>query len=174
MALKPTSKGSLEKQLKREIGALLKAAAVARNQAVLDTLQLLAEPITEAGVVVGDVTGIGSPTWSGNYQINHRIAVNGQVEPPELDDMASPAYPLTVSPEEIVEREAPKLRKTKFIDQISIVNDDPKADILEDFGSPLVPEGGFYHRAYQFLDERLKSVLGQVVSYNPSVGDENW
>lgn len=166
--------GALEKQLKKEIGAYLKAANEQKKIAILDTLHFLGTPLTEDGTIIGDTSGLGSPTWSGNYQYNHRIMVNGDVEPAEIEESANPQYPVTLDPDELVEREAPKLKRTKFTDDISIVNDTPWSELIEDFGTKLIPEGGFYHRAGQYLDERLKSRLGQVVTVSPRSGDEDW
>lgn len=147
---------SLEIQLQGELNGFVKKLKKIRDDAILDTLFQLGAPVTAAGKVVGK--GIGSPVWTGNYNLNHRIMINGEVEGPEMIE-ANELDPVDLDPEQLVAREKPKLARAKFTDDVSIVNDVEYADQIEEKGTPLIPEGQFYAKAFQYLEARLQRDL---------------
>lgn len=174
MPVKKFNREKFEKDMRKEVGAYLRAANELKKAAILKTLYYLGTKLTEDGSIIGDTSEIGSPFWSGNFMYNHRIMVNGIVEAPEIEPLATPDYPMEISPEELVEREGVKLARTKFADNVSIVNDTPWADDIERRGTKLIPEGNFYGRAGQVLASELRAIGSSIVSVQPRDGDENW
>lgn len=164
-----------EKTLKKEINAQLNQMTQTKVAIVLDVLAKLAEPLTDSGKLTGkgkrasksnNARGgaIGSPVWTGQYDLNHQIMINGVRPSPIILSGGESKYvgnPVNLTPSELVEREKQRIpRRLKFTDVISIVNTDPKADDIETYGTPLIPEGDFYGKAFQYLEARLQRDLG--------------
>lgn len=188
MAAKFDSK-AFEKQFKEEINTQLNALTQIKVNAIFDTLAKLADPLTHGGRVTRKGKraassnnkrggGIGSPVWTGQYALNHRIAINGVAPAPIIFARSLEAQlveePVNISPDELVAREKARInfKKLKFTDDISIVNEDPIAEQIEVFGTPLIPEGDFYGKAYEYLNARLERDMGAFKgSFTATISD---
>lgn len=150
----------------KEVDAAVKLMVKTRNNALLQTLAKLAEPLTTEGILEGDPNDVGSPVWTGTYCYNHRISVNGEdVEYVAIKESAEVvADPINPTPSELVAREKPKLANTSLSDTVSIKNETPWAGDIETYGSPLIPEGAFFERAAQYFEALLDRDMAAIAS----------
>src|SRR5579863_5432264 len=174
------SSKDFERALKKEVNAQLNALTTIKLNAVFDTLAKLALELTHGGAttrkgrrarISSNIRGgaIGSPVYTGQYALNHRIVINGAVPDAIIfsrrGERERVQSSVNLSPEELVAREKGRIgKRIKFTDTISIINVDPKAEEIEVKGTPLVPEGGFYQKAYEYLMARLERDLHGAAS----------
>ena len=129
---------------------------------LLDDVDFILE-IQRIAVINAAVDGIRylrgiSPVYTGWYAANHRVELNQSpviLSPSTRPPDSARFNPIAPSAEELVQQALPTLLKYQFTDSIVMKNTVPYADKVE-LGTPTVPEGLFYARAEQLINETIR------------------